>query len=351
MDPPARDLDVDTVAEHVGDVVLRHDGDAPVRERELEPDVRWTRPGASEDPRRSPGDLNELATVALLEPVNALDLRRAVVVAAARDARHEHDQGNPHAASIPLVRAGPARYRDRMFLVEVWVEARLQHRRLVTRGELSIGGADADDIRIPNTVPAQVQVELRATYATFTLNGPIEHSGRSYKHGERMFAMPVTFTIAGHTVSLRDVRPPLFEASYHPISPEEAALVDAIVTGDTASRMIYADWLEGRGDLERANIVRRLAEGDAPDQELLVALAPTNVRWRARVLEPTIEQCKRGDCPKHWGALERTARADLRRCDRCLKLALYCVNGGQAAEHRKAGGVVVFDPFAPRTLL
>lgn len=238
-----------------------------------------------------------------------------------------------------------------MFLVEVWAEARLEHRCLVTRRELSVGGADGDDVRIPDTVPAQVRVELGATYATFTLNGPIEHSGTSYKWGERMFAMPVTFAIAGRTVMLRDVRPPLFEASYHPISPEEAALVDAIVTGDSASRLIYADWLEGRGDLERADIVRRLAEGDAPDQELLVALAPTNVRWRARVLEPTIEQCTRGDCPKHWGALERTPRADLRRCDRCLKLALYCVNGGQAAEHCKAGGVVVFDPFAPRALL
>ena len=238
-----------------------------------------------------------------------------------------------------------------MFLVEVWVEARLEQRRLVTRRDLSIGSGAGDHVPIPGTVPTQVRVELGATYATFELNGPIEHSGMAYKRGERMFAMPVTFTIAGHTVALRDVRPPLFEASYNPISPEEAALVDAIVTGDIASRMIYADWLEGRGDLERADIVRRLAEGDAPDQELLVALAPTNVRWRARILEPTIEHCKRDDCPKHWGALERTARADLRRCERCTKLVLYCVNGGQAAEHRKAGGVVVFDPFAPRTLL
>lgn len=238
-----------------------------------------------------------------------------------------------------------------MFLVEVWVEARLEQRRLVTRRELAIGSSAADDIQITGSMPAQVKVELGASYATFELNGPIEHSGMSYKRGERMFAMPVTFTIAGHSVTLRDVRPPLFEASYNPISSEEAALVDAIVTGDTASRMIYADWLEGRGDLERADIVRRLAEGDAPDQELLIALAPTNVRWRARVLEPTIEHCKRDDCPKHWGALERTARADLRRCDRCVKLVLYCVNGGQAAEHHKAGGVVVFDPFAPRTLL
>jgi len=235
-----------------------------------------------------------------------------------------------------------------MFLVEVWVEARLEQRRLVTRRDLSVGGSDPDDVRIAGALPAHVTVELGASYATFALNGPIEHSGTSYSGGEPMFAMPVTFHIAGHTISLRDVTPPLFEASYNPISPEEAALVDAIVTGDVAGRMVYADWLESRGDLERADIVRRLAEGDAPDQELLVALAPTNVRWRARILEPSIEHCRRGDCPKHWGALERTARADLRRCDRCTKLALYCVSAGQATEHERAGGVVVFDPFAPR---
>jgi uncharacterized protein (TIGR02996 family) len=235
-----------------------------------------------------------------------------------------------------------------MFLVELRVEDRVERRQLVTRNRLSIGGASLDDVRIAGAVPAHVVVTLGATYATLVVGATIEHAGTTYAPGDHMLAMPVTFGIAGHTVTLLDVTPPMFEASYLPISPEEAALVDAIVTGDTASRMIYADWLEGRGDLERAEIVRRLAEGDGPDKELLVALAPTNVRWRARILEPAIEQCTRADCPRHWGALERTGRADLRRCDRCAKLALYCVNGPQAREHRAAGGVVVFDPFATR---
>jgi hypothetical protein len=34
--------------------------------------------------------------------------------------------------------------------------------------------------------------------------------------------------------------------------------------------------------------------------------------------------------------------------DRCARLALYCVTGGQAAEHRRADWVVVYDPFATR---
>ena len=236
-----------------------------------------------------------------------------------------------------------------MFLVELRVGDRVVRRQLVDHAKLTVGGAASDLVRIAGAVPAHVTLTLGATYATLTVAAEIDHSGTTFVRGEHMFAMPVTFGIAGHRVTLRDVTPPLFEASYHPISAEEAALVDAIVTGDVASRMIYADWLEGRGETDRADIVRRLAEGGTLDAELLLALAPTNVRWRARVLEPAIEQCARKDCHRHWGALERTARADLRRCDRCTKLALYCVNAGQAAEHRTNGGVVVYDPFASRT--
>jgi len=235
-----------------------------------------------------------------------------------------------------------------MFFVELTAPDGRVRRELVQRQYMSIGGGAGDHLRVATAGPAHVKIQLGAAYATFEVAGAIELAGRTLTGGEHVIAMPVTFTVVGYTVTLRDVTPPLFEASYLPISAEEAALVDAIVTGDIASRMIYADWLEGRGDLERADIVRRLAEGAALDAELLLALAPTNVRWRARVLEPAIEQCARKDCHRHWGALERTARADLRRCDRCAKLALYCVNEGQAAEHRTAGGVVVYDPFASR---
>lgn len=235
-----------------------------------------------------------------------------------------------------------------MFFVEIVAPDRTAQRELFAGGDITIGSRDNSHVIVDGAAPIHATVSLRNAYATVIAAAPLELGGITIT-GTHQIQMPVEFGVAGHTITVRDITPPLFEASYQPISAEEAALVDAIVTGDVASRMIYADWLEGRGDLARADIVRRLAEGGPPDHEVLLALAPTNVRWRARVLEPTIEHCPDDGCPRHWGALERSGRADVRRCDRCAKLALYCVNAAQAAEHRRAGGVVVYDPFATRT--
>jgi uncharacterized protein (TIGR02996 family) len=235
-----------------------------------------------------------------------------------------------------------------MFFVEVVAPDRTAQRELFTGGNITIGSRDDSHVVVDGAAPVHVTISLRIAHSTLSAAAPLEVGGVTMT-GNHQIQMPLVLGIAGHTIAIRDITPPLFEASYNPISAEEAALVDAIVTGDVASRMIYADWLEGRGDLARADIVRRLAEGGPPDHELRLALAPTNVRWRARVLEPTIEGCPDDGCPRHWGALERSGRADMRRCDRCAKLALYCVNAAQAAEHRRAGGVVVYDPFATRT--
>jgi uncharacterized protein (TIGR02996 family) len=234
-----------------------------------------------------------------------------------------------------------------MFFVEVVAPDRTVQRQLFRGGEITIGSRDGNHLIVAGAAPVHATILLGNAYSMVSAAAPLELDGLTITEA-RPIKMPLELDVAGHTIRVRDVTPPLFEASYHPISAEEAALVDAIVTGDVASRMIYADWLEGRGDHARADIVRRLAEGDPPDHDLLLALAPTNVRWRARVLEPTIEHCAVDGCPRHWGALERSGRADMRRCERCTKLALYCVSSGQAAEHRRAGGVIVYDPFAPR---
>ena len=233
-----------------------------------------------------------------------------------------------------------------MFFVEVVAPDRTVTRELFVGGDIKIGSRNDNHIEIIEAISHHVTISLRAAYCEVIAHAEIELDGVAVTGARHQVRLPIKLRIADYSIEIRDVTPPLFEASYAPISAEEAALVDAIVTGDVATRMIYADWLEGRGDLARADIVRRLAEGAELDSDLLLALAPTNVRWRARVLEPPIEKCKKGDCPRHWGALERSGRADVRRCDRCAKLALYCVNAAQAAEHQKAGGVVVYDPFA-----
>lgn len=235
-----------------------------------------------------------------------------------------------------------------MYLVEVVAPDRTVKRELFAGGDITIGSRSDNHIVIIDAVRDHAKISLSAAYCELVALAELELAGVSVTGARHQVRLPLDLRIAEHAIKIRDITPPLFEASYAPISAEEAALVGAIVTGDVASRMIYADWLEGRGDLERADIVRRLAEGAPMDSELQLALAPTNVRWRARVLEPTIELCRNKECPRHWGALERTGRADIRRCDRCAKLALYCVNAAQAAEHQKAGGVVVYDPFAAK---
>jgi uncharacterized protein (TIGR02996 family) len=239
-----------------------------------------------------------------------------------------------------------------MFYSEVKAPDGTATRRLHEGGQIAIGSNAGCELYIARAASVHATVDLRVSYSMLTIRAALTYDGVAADTGEHVVKMPLSLAVADYAITIRDITPPRFEASYGAIAAEEAALVDAIVTGDVASRLVYGDWLEARGDHARAEIVRRLAAGEKPDADLLLLLAPTNVRWRARVLEPVIEHCPRaagqGACPGHWGALERTGRADMRRCDRCAKLALYCVDTTQAEEHRAAGGVVVFDPFAAR---
>jgi uncharacterized protein (TIGR02996 family) len=240
-----------------------------------------------------------------------------------------------------------------MFLVEVTAPDGTTRRSLAQRTALTLGSGPGNTVTVPGSKVEHATITLRAAYSEVSCKRDAEVmvDGTPFVGGEHLAQMPATLVIAGHTIVIRDVTAPRFEASYGAIAPAEAALVDAIVTGDAASRIVYADWLEERGETSRAEIVRRLADGESPDGELLVELARTNVRWRARVLEPAIEGCTRADCPKHWGLLERNVRADMRRCATCTKLVLYAVDNGQAKEHQSDGGKVVFDPFAVRDAL
>ncbi len=224
-------------------------------------------------------------------------------------------------------------------------------RRLVatTRG-LLIGSDATCDVTLPGTVALHVRVVLVRDGCTVedVSGAGIEVDRRTVTEW-RSVHPPATIKFAGYTIAFIDLQPSWYEASDRVIAPVEAALIDAIVTGDPASRLVYADWLEERGDVGRAAVVRELVGGRRPDAEMLKQLVPTKLRWRARVLEPLIEGCRRrAECVGHWGKLEHIGRPNLRRCGACEKLVLYCVNAGQAHEHMRAGGTVVFDPFVVR---
>jgi uncharacterized protein (TIGR02996 family) len=241
-----------------------------------------------------------------------------------------------------------------MFALDIQSPDGTTRRFVTTARTISIGSAATCDVTLPGTSALHVRIVLdQHGYTIEDLAHTELEVELELDHREvtpwRSAREPVKIKLAGYTITCIDLQPPFFEASYGPIAREEAALVDGIVTGDTASRVVYADWLEERGEVGRAAIVRELVAGGRPDLEMLERLVPTNVRWRARVLEPAIEACPRGAaCVGHWGKLEGCRRADLRRCGACTKLVLYCVDVPQARAHVAAGGTVVFDPFVLR---
>jgi len=218
-----------------------------------------------------------------------------------------------------------------------------------TRG-LLIGSEATCDVTLPGTAALHVRVVLgHDGYTVEDVSGTgIEVDHRAVTEW-RSAHVPATIKLAGYTLAFIDLQPSWHEAPDRAIDPVESALIDAIVTGDTASRLVYADWLEARGAVGRAAVVRELVGGRRPDVEMLTWLVSTKLTWRARVLEPAIEGCsRRAECVGHWGKLERIGRPNLRRCGACAKLVLYCVNASQARHHVAAGGNVVFDPFVVR---
>jgi uncharacterized protein (TIGR02996 family) len=237
-----------------------------------------------------------------------------------------------------------------MFAVDVAAPDRTTRRHVVASHRGTLGSSEGCEILIPGALPrhARIVVDPRTQWLWFEPLGPVLRGDTPCAD---KFAMTVDerIVIADHVVRLIDVSARRFEASYGAIDAAEAALVDAIIGAEEASRLVYADWLDDRAD-PRAALVRELESGAAPDLDQLARLIPTNVRWRARVLQSAIEGCNvKTGCPGHWGAVEqRAGRADLRTCRTCTKLVLYAVDPQQAKEHLQLGGTVVIDALALR---
>src|SRR5262249_24920487 len=102
----------------------------------------------------------------------------------------------------------------------------------------------------------------------------------------------------------------------------EQQLIDAIVAGDSASRMGYADWLEQRGESARAELLRLqelLAGIDATDSDrrtqfqhavrrLGELASDIDPEWRLLVGRPMVELCRQSSalCTQDWGTLMPT---------------------------------------------
>jgi uncharacterized protein (TIGR02996 family) len=129
---------------------------------------------------------------------------------------------------------------------------------------------------------------------------------------------------------------------------------------DDAARLVFADWLEERGD-RRAEYLRldsrlqRLAEAEpgyadlkSRWQELRSRLSPS---WLTVLGRSEIENCEdlfKFRCPQRWEKLRATEVAAVRFCDTCRKSVYYCSSLEEAREHARAGHCVAVDAGVAR---
>lgn len=131
----------------------------------------------------------------------------------------------------------------------------------------------------------------------------------------------------------------------------------AAAARDPSTREVYADWLEQRGDLVRAELLRvqhRLAQADdAGDARARLAALAAQVPagWREQVSDPAIEACGvrfRFACPQQWAQLAPTTRSDIRHCHVCARDVYYAISVGTARTHASLGHCVALDVTSAR---
>lgn len=118
----------------------------------------------------------------------------------------------------------------------------------------------------------------------------------------------------------------------------EAQLIEEI--RDEASRMVYADWLEERGELVKAGYVR-----GQPVDALALAEA-TSLTWRAETSNALVpaHECE----TVRWSELRvRSDDALVRECPYCTQPVRYCASSGEQRISAARDELSILDPCAP----
>ena len=147
-----------------------------------------------------------------------------------------------------------------------------------------------------------------------------------------------------------------------PAVVEEDRFIQAILADpdDASIRLVYADWLEERGD-PRGEFLRLEAA--------LTGLPREDERWgrmaaRLRELRATIDRdwltalgrspielCELSfefQCPKQWDRLKLTGDVAVRSCDACRQDVFYCHTIEEAKRHAAMDHCVAVDPSVLR---
>jgi uncharacterized protein (TIGR02996 family) len=141
---------------------------------------------------------------------------------------------------------------------------------------------------------------------------------------------------------------------------DEQAFLSRILSDlkDDAARLVYADWLDERGDevstakaefLRISNNWAKLPPKKRKKNPLtyrLMELAVTlDKDWLAVNSKIPIENCEPFDfqCPKQWENLNATEDTGVRFCEECRKNVYYCNDIEEARNHAVAGDCVAVD--------
>ena len=145
------------------------------------------------------------------------------------------------------------------------------------------------------------------------------------------------------------------------MSPDEAAFLAAIRArpADDTARLVYADWLDERGDADavakskylRLEVQLAGLPADDPGRDPIILLLrhyarSLTVEWKASVAKVPIENCGpqwEFRCPKGWDSLAPTGEPDVRVCSACVKKVRYCDTIEDARNLAALGECVAVD--------
>jgi uncharacterized protein (TIGR02996 family) len=139
---------------------------------------------------------------------------------------------------------------------------------------------------------------------------------------------------------------------------DEAAFLRTILDNpaDDAPRLVYADWLDERGDdmsVRKARFLRTTAahahavRSRSRDRKVLaqrlngMALG-LDADWLSAVSQVPVENCSlfQYQCPKRWETLATTDEPAVRFCDSCQKPVFYSKTIEEAQQHAWSGRCV-----------
>jgi uncharacterized protein (TIGR02996 family) len=145
---------------------------------------------------------------------------------------------------------------------------------------------------------------------------------------------------------------------------DEAAFLSAILANpqDDAPMLVYADWLEERGDSfadAKAIYVRDTIafvnaggrRANKLDYRLRLAARVLPNEWLAVVSRVVLEKCSAEFefvCPKRWDKLTATDDVKVRGCDQCRQPVHYCTSMPEARAHAAQGECVAIQLSLPR---